>query len=70
LLGPTSRVLEQGDTITLQSGTASLVYLPVTGAPSTPKPFTPSTFVVQAGPLHVRITPSSTTGSTPPTLCG
>jgi hypothetical protein len=70
LLGPTSRVLEKGETITLRGGTASLVYLPVAGTPSTPKRFAPSTFVVAAGPIHLRITPSPTTGSSPPTLCG
>ena len=70
LVGPTSRVLEKGDTMTLQGGTASLVYLPVGGVPSTPKPLTPSTFVVLAGPLPVRITPSSKAAGGTPTLCG
>ncbi len=69
LLGPTARVLEKGEAMTLRGGTASLVYLPVAGVPSTPKPLKPGTVVALAGPLHLRITPSST-GSTPATICG
>ncbi|MDQ1455596.1 MAG: hypothetical protein QOH28_1216 [Actinomycetota bacterium] len=70
LLGPTSRVLEKGETITLRSGNASIVYLPDAGVPSTPKAFAPSTLIALAGPLQLRITPTSTTGNSSATVCG
>jgi hypothetical protein len=66
LRAPTTRVFATGDRITLRQGSVQILAV---GAPATAsKPLTPSTVVVLAGPLRVRITPGST--GSPVVLCG
>jgi hypothetical protein len=66
LRAPTTRVFARGDRITLRSGSVQLLAV---GAPvAASKPLTPSTVVVLAGPLRLRITPGSS--ANPVVLCG
>ncbi len=73
LRGPTERVLQKGESITLARGTATVVYLPPGGVPSRPvafsDPFKGSasvTLVASAGPLRLRVTPTPSNNR----LCG
>ncbi|MDQ1455897.1 MAG: hypothetical protein QOH28_1517, partial [Actinomycetota bacterium] len=71
LRGPTERVLQNGESITLARGTATVVYLPPAGAPSLPVAFSDPvrgsvTMVASAGPLRLRITPTPSNNR----LCG
>jgi hypothetical protein len=71
LRGPTSRVLQNGESITLAHGTATVVYLPPAGGPSLPIAFSDPirgsvTLVASAGPLRLRITPTPSDNQ----LCG
>jgi hypothetical protein len=67
LVAPTTRVFAKGDRITLRSGAVRMLTV---GAPTTAaKPLTPSTVVVLAGPLRVRITPTPT-GAERAVICG
>ena len=71
LRGPTERVLQKGNSITLARGNATIVYLPSSSPPSRPVRFNksfmgPLTMVALAGPLRLRITPTPSNDR----LCG
>jgi hypothetical protein len=70
LLQPEVRLMPAFERITLASGSATITYVPASGAPSTPRPFlttdTSKTVVATSGPLHLLITPVVR----PAELCG
>ena len=69
LTTPTVRVLRKGSSLRLASGTAEIVYLPAPGVASIPRPLPIGTVVALAGPLRLRIIPT-TQPSRRATLCG
>jgi hypothetical protein len=68
LTAPTVRTLRRGDRLTLQSGNATITYVPADGVPSAPKPFRPRTVSVAAEHLRVRLAPAA--GAGPTVVCG
>jgi hypothetical protein len=66
LMAPTVRTLARGQRVSVRSGKATATYVPVGGAPSTPRPFASSAFVSEIDGLRVRIAPAG--GA--PELCG